>query len=227
MLVGTAHCGKTHFTQAIGALFDSGALNLNSQHQRDFEIGCCYNRRLVLIDDINAFGFQILGSSMSLLDGSKGICNQKYTKISEGVVFPPTLITANDQNRAISSNHQRDHSKIDTDSARLTVILSRIDITYLEKQLRRADIEQFAYGSLDMLAYITLLAMKPCDGTHRAEAANECLYCIFKGAYDDTKVEGGFTTSLTLHTENRNLDDVTLQFQDASRSATLCWNLRK
>ena len=190
MLVGTAHCGKTHFTQALGVLFDAGALNLNSQHQRDFEIGVCYNRRLVLIDDINSFGFQILGSTMSLLDGSRGICNQKYTKISEGVIFPPTLITANDQNRQVSDNHERDHAKITADSKRLTVILSRINITYLQKQLTPSDLRRFAYGSLDVLAYITTLALKPCMA-HSSEMADECLHCIFKQAYDDDKVEGG------------------------------------
>ena len=223
MLVGTAHCGKTHFTQALGALFDAGSLNLNSSHARDFEIGCCYNRRLVLVDDVNAFGFQNLGAMMSILDGSKGVCNQKYTKITEGVIFPPTLLTANDQNKQITDNYEPDQRNINADSKRLTVILSRINVVYTRRQLTPTHLTNFAYGSLDVLAHITKLSLSPCQ---HDENRDGCLHCILKMAFDDVQVEGGYTTSVTLHTENKCLDDVTLQFQDASRSTLLNWSTK-
>ena len=132
-LLGPPHTGKTHLAEAIMEVMQGLTLSLNNHNAScDFEIAPCYKWRLCVVNYIEYSGLNILHNRMHLVNGSKGMCNQKNKDVIENVTFPPMIITGNDINDLISRNRE-----MDNEPSRMQILFNRIHIVDIRQPLPR------------------------------------------------------------------------------------------
>ena len=224
-LLGKPHTGKTHFAECIMDVFQGTALSLNNRGGScDFEIAPCYKRRLCVVDDIEYSGLNILHNRMHLVNGSRGACNEKNKDVLENMIFPPLVITGNDNQNIVSKNRAMPAEE----PSRLQILFSRMLIIDVESPLPQR-MDKLKFASADILADLAIRLIASFEN-HCCVEPQRCMKCYFCFCFEERRVrEDGpltFNSTVPLCTvaEKLHSQDVVLKFVDMGRSESLIWN---
>ena len=205
-------------------MFQGTALSLNNRGGGcDFEIAPCYKRRLCVVDDIEYSGLNILHNRMHLVNGSRGACNEKNKEVLENMIFPPMIITGNDNSGIVSNNRE-----MAADPTRLQILFSRMLMLDINKPLPK-NMDSLKFFGADILADVAIRMISSFE-EHICADSDKCLKCNFclcfeeKRSHDDGPLQFNTTVALKTVAEKLSSQNVVLKFKDMGRSESLMWN---